>query len=65
VYDTTATAPVLWFLKIDLMQQIWLLLLDDNFVEAYIHGILITCGDGVKHCIFPQFFMYAADYPEK
>jgi hypothetical protein len=47
------------------MQQIWLLLLDDDFVKAYVHGVLITCGDGIKRCIFPQFFTYAADYPEK
>jgi hypothetical protein len=65
VYGTTATASVLWFLKIDLMQQIWLLLLDDDFMKAYVHGILINCGDGVKRRIFPQFFTYTADYPEK
>jgi hypothetical protein len=65
VYGTTATTSVLRFLKIDLMQQIWLLLLDDDFMKAYVHGILINCGDGVKHRIFPRFFTYAADYPEK
>jgi hypothetical protein len=47
------------------MQQVWLLLLDDDFVDAYAHGILLTCGDGVKRRIFPRFFTYAADYPEK
>jgi hypothetical protein len=47
------------------MQQIWLLILDDDFVEAYVHGMLITCGDGVKRQIFPRIFTYAADYPEK
>jgi len=31
------------------MQQIWLLLLDEAFVDVYAHGTLITCGDGVKH----------------
>jgi hypothetical protein len=65
VYKTTASAAVLRFLKVNLMQQIWLLLLDDDFVKAYVHGVLITCGDGIKRCIFPQFFTYAADYPEK
>jgi hypothetical protein len=47
------------------MQQIWLLILDDDFVEAYVHGMLITCGNGVKRRIFPRIFTYAADYPEK
>jgi hypothetical protein len=64
-YETTATVPVFRFLKVDLMQQIWLLILDDDFVEAYIHGMLITCSDGVKRRIFPRIFTYAADYPEK
>jgi hypothetical protein len=47
------------------MQQIWSLLLDDAFINAYTHGIVITCGDNVKRRIFPRFFTYAADYPEK
>jgi hypothetical protein len=47
------------------MQKIWLLLLDPEFMNAYVHGILITCGDGVKRQIFPRFFTYSADYPEK
>lgn len=56
---------VLQFLKVDLMQKVWSLLLNDDFVTAYVHGIVLTCGDGVKRRIFPRFFTYAADYPEK
>ena len=40
-------------------------MLDDAFVVAYAHGVLITCSDGIKHRIFPRIFTYAADYPEK
>jgi len=58
-------AEVLRFLKVELMQQIWLLILDKAFVEAYIHGILITCSDGVRRRIFPQIFTYVVDYPKK
>jgi Plavaka transposase len=47
------------------MQKIWLLMLDEAFVEAYTHGMLISCGDGVTRRIFPRIFTYAADYPEK
>lgn len=64
-YGTSATAEVLRFLKVELMQKIWLLMLDEAFVDAYAHGTLITCGDGVKRRIFPRIFTYAADYPEK
>ena len=65
IYSTAATATILWFLKVQLMQQIWCLLLDDTFINAYTHGIIITCGDEVKRRVFPRFFTYAADYPEK
>lgn len=47
------------------MQEIWLLMLDKAFVDAYKHGVLITCGDGVTRRIYPRIFTYAADYPEK
>ena len=48
-----ATATVLQFLKVQLMQQIWCLLLDDAFMNAYTQGIVITCGDKVKRWVFP------------
>jgi hypothetical protein len=57
-YSTTATSPVLRFLKVDLMQKIWLLLLDNDFVSVYAYGLLITCGDRVKCRIFPWIFTY-------
>ena len=65
IYGIAATAAVLRFLKRDLMQQIWLLLLDEEFMHAYVHGIVILCGDGVQRRLFPRFFTYSADYPEK
>lgn len=53
------------FCKRELMQRIWVILLDDEFMEAYEHGILVTCGDGVVRRIFPRITSYSADYPEK
>ena len=47
------------------MQQIWLLLLDKDFMDAYTNGILVRCADGVLRRIFPRIFVYCADYPEK
>ena len=43
----------------------WHILLDDEFLEAYEHGIVITCQDEVKRRIYPRIFTYSADYPEK
>lgn len=47
------------------MQAIWNLLLNDKFVEAYRNGLVIICFDGVTRRVFPRFYTYSADYPEK
>ncbi|THU88485.1 hypothetical protein K435DRAFT_821626 [Dendrothele bispora CBS 962.96] len=47
------------------MHAIWALILDPKFMEAYQHGVIIKCGDGILRRIFPCFFTYSADYPEK
>ncbi|KAI0324834.1 hypothetical protein GY45DRAFT_1357050 [Cubamyces sp. BRFM 1775] len=64
-YREPASAAMLRFCKCELMQAIWLLLLDDESVKAYIHGVFIGCGDGIVRRIFPRTLTYAADYPEK
>ena len=38
---------------------------DNDFVEAFHHGIVITCPDGVTRRVYPRLFTYSADYPEK
>ncbi|EMD34528.1 hypothetical protein CERSUDRAFT_55172 [Gelatoporia subvermispora B] len=66
LYGIAATAAVLTFCKRDLFQAVWLLLLQcDEFLEAYIHGFVVLCGDGIKRRLFPRFLTYSADYPEK
>lgn len=47
------------------MHAIWKLLLDGRFVDAYKNGIIIKFADGVSRRVFPRFFTYSADYPEK
>ncbi|PSR72539.1 hypothetical protein PHLCEN_2v11592 [Hermanssonia centrifuga] len=56
---------VLRFCKNQLMHAVWLLLLDDKFMEAYEHGIRVNCADGIIQQLFPRFFTYSADYPER
>ncbi|KAG1770606.1 hypothetical protein EV702DRAFT_977935, partial [Suillus placidus] len=43
----------------------WKILLDDEFLEAYEHGIVICCCDGIKCRFYPRIFTYSANYPEK
>ncbi|KAI0363587.1 hypothetical protein BV20DRAFT_1031111 [Pilatotrama ljubarskyi] len=64
-YGCPPTAAILRFCKKELIQQIWLLLLDDDFVTAYVHGFVVECGDGIKCRLFPRILTYSADYPEK
>ncbi|KAF7976901.1 hypothetical protein HWV62_5461, partial [Athelia sp. TMB] len=43
----------------------WDMLIDDKFVHAYVHGIVVTCGDGIMRRFYPRIPIYAVDYPEK
>ena len=43
----------------------WKILLDDEFLAAYEHGILIQCQDGIIRRLYPRIFTYSADLPEK
>ena len=43
----------------------WKELLDDEFLEAYEHGVVIECCDGLKRRFYLRIFAYSADYPEK
>ena len=49
----------------ELFHAQWEVLLDDEFLEAYAHGIVIICPDGVERRFYPRIFSYSADYPEK
>ncbi|KAF8212297.1 hypothetical protein K438DRAFT_1560277, partial [Mycena galopus ATCC 62051] len=64
-FGAAPTAAVLTHLKRELMHRIWDLLLTPEFIHAWVHGIVIKCYDGVVRRIFPRFFTYGADYPEK
>ncbi len=65
VFGVHASPDVLKFCRRELFQQIWLLLLDDEFMAAYEKGILLKCADGMVRRLFPRIFTYSADYPEK
>ena len=49
----------------ELYHEVIKLILQGRFVEAYKHGILIKFLDGVTRRVFPRFYCYSADYPEK
>ena len=47
------------------MHAVLNVILDDEFLEAYEHGIVLKCADGVTRRVYPRLFTYSADYPEK
>ena len=49
----------------ELMHAVWAILLDDDFLYAYEHRIIILCPDDRSRRFFPRIFTYLANYPEK
>ncbi|KAJ3859890.1 hypothetical protein EV359DRAFT_75447 [Lentinula novae-zelandiae] len=49
----------------ELYYAVWRFLLNDAFLHAYKYGIVIKCFNGVERHVYPRFFTYSADYPEK
>ena len=49
----------------ELMHAVLNIVLDDEFLVAYEHGMVIKCADGITRQVYPQLFTYSADYPEK
>ncbi len=47
------------------MHSVWTLLMDEEFLKAYVHGSVICCADGITRRVYPRIFTYSADYPEK
>jgi hypothetical protein len=55
----------LTFCHRELIHAQWKIILDDDFIEAWKHGIIVTCCDGVKRRFYLRIFTHTGDYPEK
>lgn len=56
---------LLTHLRRELFHAVWAQLLDDDFLHAWKHGMVIRCADGITRRVFPRIFSYSADYIEK
>jgi hypothetical protein len=64
--DAAASKANITHCRREVFQAAWLILIQDpEFLDAYINGMVVRCIDGVKRRLFPRFFVYSADYPEK
>ncbi|EIW80786.1 hypothetical protein CONPUDRAFT_57709 [Coniophora puteana RWD-64-598 SS2] len=61
----SASAPLLAHCRRELFHASWGLILNDEFLHAYEHGIVVQCSDGQWRRLYPRIFTYSADYPEK
>ncbi|CAE6463349.1 unnamed protein product [Rhizoctonia solani] len=52
-------------LRRELMHEVWAYLLDDDFLHAWNHGIVVKCADGIERRVFPRIKIHSIDYPEK
>jgi len=43
----------------------WSIILDDEFLEAYRHGMVVKCYDQIFRRFYPRIFTHSADYKEK
>lgn len=57
--------PLMTHCRREVMHTQWDILLDDEFLEAYEHGIVVNCCDGITWRFYPRLLTYSADYPEK
>jgi hypothetical protein len=64
-FDKHATAAMLTHIRREIAQAVWMLLMDDEFMHAYVHGFTQELNDGIERLVFPRFLTYSADYPEK
>jgi hypothetical protein len=49
----------------EMYQAQWMIILDDEFLDAYHHGIVIKSCDNISRHVYPHMFTYSADYREK
>ncbi|KAJ7116992.1 hypothetical protein C8R44DRAFT_925813, partial [Mycena epipterygia] len=42
----------------ELFHESWKLMLDDEFIEAYRHGIVLDCVDGIRRRVYPRIFTF-------
>lgn len=64
-YGVSPPADVITHCHRELIHAVFKLILAGEFQKAYTEGIIIEFPDGVRRRVFPRFFSYSADYPEK
>ena len=66
VFGIVPSDATLTHCKRELIQALWNLILSaPDFVQAYQFGMIVKFANQIFRRVFPRFFVYMADYPEK
>jgi len=49
----------------EILHAQWQVLLNEDFINACQHGVVITWCNGVKHCFYSHIFTYSADFVDR
>ncbi|KAG6909309.1 hypothetical protein DXG01_001108 [Tephrocybe rancida] len=64
--DKKVNSELKAFCTRELAHEQWRLLLDDEFIHAYEHGMVLRwAGDDQERRFYPRIMTYSTDYPEK
>ncbi|KAF6743073.1 hypothetical protein DFP72DRAFT_829097 [Ephemerocybe angulata] len=65
VFNEAPTRESITQARRELVHAVWLVLLDDKFVHAYVYGFDWVYWDNITRRTFPRIFTHAMDYQEK
>jgi hypothetical protein len=63
--EKAPSQPFMTFCHQELLHAQWKIILDDDFMAAWEHGIVIMCCDGIQRRFYLHIFAHSGDYPEK
>ncbi|THV04136.1 hypothetical protein K435DRAFT_649906, partial [Dendrothele bispora CBS 962.96] len=64
-FGCSPSPTIFTHLKRELMQAIWALILDDELMHTYEHGLALQYSDGIMQRLFARFYTYSMDYLKK
>lgn len=64
-FGANASDDLMAYMRKEVMQAVWALLLNPEFIHAYFHGFEWKFWDGIIRLVFLRILAQCADYPER
>ncbi|RXW14734.1 hypothetical protein EST38_g11122 [Candolleomyces aberdarensis] len=65
IFGTDPSNDIMTHSRRELVHAVYLLLMNKDFMHAYVYGCEFEFWDGIIRQWFPRWFIHATDYPEK